>query len=150
MTEIAPTPEEFRRVATWLEETGFADDVPDQLRDKADRLEARDMTPERVACEAEATWQCETAHTVGRMQFITDAVIAHVVGPDRVVVERGMVNLVLNMDQINVTSWDHFRAVMAPPEDVVACTARIATAGPFQDCLRPQGHTGDHLSKESL
>ena len=83
----ALTPEAARAAAEWLETTRHPmTSSAQELRAEADRLEAAARTPGQVLCDAEVTFMDEV-HGVD-WEKVAAAVIAHHVGPDRVVVDR--------------------------------------------------------------
>lgn len=86
------TPEAARAAAEWLDRTGRYARSPRDLRAEADRLEAASRTPGQVAAAAyygsDPTYGELSEKMCERWGSVAAAVIAHHVGPDRVVVDR--------------------------------------------------------------
>ena len=82
----ALTPEAARAAAEWLDKRSvFSIAAQEQLRAEADRLEAAARTPGQVLATSMA---CDYSVKPRWWDDHAAAVIAHHVGPDRVVVER--------------------------------------------------------------
>ena len=83
----ALTPEAARAAAEWLESRSPS--MAFDLRAEADRLEAAAKTPGQVLAEInEVNWSELPQDIEDNYERSAAAVIAHHVGPDRVVVER--------------------------------------------------------------
>ena len=93
------TPEAARAAAEWLNTQNVRAGIHtiDALRAEADRLEAAAKTPGQVLAEDLGSngWPGWPPERRARYERIAAAVIAHHVGPDRVVVDRADVEEVL-------------------------------------------------------
>ena len=106
MTEM--TPEAARAAAEWLD----ADDEDDpsgadRLRAEADRLENAAKTPGQVA-RAQFTGQPSIGSDSPVWNAVAAAVIAHVVGPDNVIVSRAVIQRIVDNDDIHWQAEEHF------------------------------------------
>ena len=84
------TPEAMRAVAEWLDDTNPDEyGAGERLRAEANRLEAAAKTPGQVFAEVMGyEWSAQHESAKSTFENRAAAVIAHHVGPDRVVVDR--------------------------------------------------------------
>ena len=83
------TPEAARAAAQWMDKLEKSTATPTEFRVEADRLENTAKTPGRVLVDAYGEcWDDCNSDDKRRYEEQAAAVIAHVVGPDRVVVDR--------------------------------------------------------------
>ena len=108
MTEM--TPEAARAAADWLAGTGACPyAIIDKLCAEADRLEDAAKTPGQVLVEAMgAKWSTWPAGDQGVYERHAAAVIAHVVGPDNVIVSRAVIQRIVDNDDIHWQAEEHF------------------------------------------
>ena len=106
----ALTPESAREWADWLDVSGMhAMHAVRALRAEADRLEDAAKTPGQVLVEAMgAKWSTWPAGDQGVYERHAAAVIAHVVGPDNVIVSRAVVQRIVDNDDIHWQAEEHF------------------------------------------
>ena len=91
--------EQARAAAEWLAEQNMrgAWEAPVALRAEADRLERAAKTPGQVLAEAfNAQWHTWTPGNRSVYEQAAAAVVAHVVGPDRVVVDRADLQFIVD------------------------------------------------------
>lgn len=110
------TPEAARAAAAWLDANNLGyGAVRGALRDEADRLEAAARTPGQVLCEASQVgpWSATSLGWKAAYEKRAAAVIAHVVGPDSVIVSRKIVLDIMANDDISLAAEANFTEALA-------------------------------------